>query len=117
MDYYLNGVIGIVEANSYELHMLWEENERSENPKSWKQDGGGPLVTVGHLDKMPVCISLFIVRVDSHKVLFFDATSQVVDYRLIDNWMEDNLPESARRKDGFINKSDAANFHNIFPRY
>jgi hypothetical protein len=116
MTAFLANVIGAVEANSYEKLMLWDANTRLTPPRIWKENNSGLLEVVGRLADMPVCIGLWTAEIDGHKILFYDATSQVVDYRMIDNWLETNLPKTAFRKDGYVNKTDAMNFRNIFPR-
>lgn len=99
---YLADVVGVVEANSFEQLALWEREQ-------WPSEGrSGPLVKVGELAGMPVCIALMKITVRGHNVAFMDVTSQVVDYRLIDAWLAAHLPKGARRV-------DAMNFHNVFP--
>lgn len=112
----LAGVVGIIDAASFEQHMLWADNSRREQPLTWKENMSGLTAIVGLLGEMPVCISLFTAEIDGHKLLFWHATSQVVDYRMIDKWMIENLPKSAFHADGRVNQTDAGNFHNIFPR-
>lgn len=104
---FLDGVVGVVEANSYEQLCIWQEFHQ-ELGKSWIQNPSGLLETVGHLGRMPVCISLFTVTVDGHKLLFIDPTSQVVDHRMIDAWVDKVLPHAGK------NRTNAMNFCNIF---
>lgn len=111
---FLDGVIGVVEATSCEKSFLWKQyTEELKIPFEEKSFGLGRIV--GYLDDMPVFISLLIAAVDGHKVLFMEATSQVVDYRLIDKWLNENCPKTAFCGDR-LNKVDALNFHNVFPR-
>lgn len=112
MTEFLEGVIGVIEANSFEKLCLWQERG---SKAAWKENPAGYSEVIGYLDDMPVCISLFTITVDGHKLLFFDPTSQVVDHRMIDQWLEENLPKSAFKTDGWINKTNAMNFHNVFP--
>lgn len=111
------GVIGIVEATRFEEHCLWRDSDTrsATSHGEWVESGWGLLQTVGWLDSRPICISLGTATVGGHKVLFWHATSQVVDYVLIDRWFEEMLPQSARRPDGLPNRTDAMNFHNVFP--
>ena len=99
----LDGVVGAVEATRYEHHMLWQEyaNEalmlREGGPDnrlrySWKQGLSGLISTIGHFDNRPVCLSLLVDTVACHRILFWHATSQVVDHVLIDDWMDAVLP-------------------------
>lgn len=114
MTEFLNGVVGVVEANSYERLCLWKEYTE-ELKKRWKDNRSGFSEVIGYLADMPVCISLFTSEVDGHKILFIDATSQVIDHRMIDKWLIETMPKSAFKDDGrFVNKTDAMNFHNIF---
>lgn len=115
MTKFLEGVVGVVEADNYGKHMLWVENSRRDTPLTWVQNCHGYLLTIGMLDDMPVCISLFTAVIDGHKLLYLEATSTVVDHRMIDDWLKKNLPESAFQPGGeFVNSTDAMNFHNIF---
>lgn len=114
MAEFLNGVIGVVDANSYERLCLWQEWQKP--GKSWKENTSGFLETVGHLDGRPVCVSMFTATVDGHRLLFLDATSQVVDHKMIDEWLQRTMPQSAFRDNGYVNRVDAMNFTNIFPR-
>lgn len=70
---------------------------------------------VGKLNDRPVVISLNSAMIDGQKILFIDATSELVDWGIVEAWLEKNLPSSAR--DGYrINRTDALNFHNVFRR-
>lgn len=118
MNKFLSGVVGVVEANSYEGMCLWREHLEQAG-RSWKAGGGGPMVQVGEIADMPVCIALLVNEIDGHRILFYDATSQVVDHRLIDEWLEKNLPVTAfedsdpRKR---LNSTNAMNFSNVLPR-
>ena len=120
MARFLEGVVGVVEATSCEQQYLWQDNrvDKFVGPaiKPWKENLAGCLQCVGHFAKAPIYISLRTAEIDGHKILFWNATSQVVDYRVIEAWMEANIPQSARRSDGYINQSDATNFRNVFHR-
>lgn len=114
MSEFLEGVVGVVEANSYERHMLWDENRRRDQPDTWETISPGLLETVGHLGEMPVCISLLKVRVGGQLLLMMHPTSRVVDHEMVREWMRKTLPRSAFWPDGHVNCVDAMNFHNVF---
>lgn len=110
---YLEGVVGVVEANSFESMCLWQRWQ--EMGKSWVSTGHGYLATVGHLGDMPVCISILTATVDGEKILFIDPTSQVVDYRMVEEWLKTHVV-TALRDDGYLNRADAMNFSNVLGR-
>lgn len=109
MTDFLEGVTGAIEASSFEQHCLWEKY--TEYGVEWKQHNPGLLERVGMLADMPICISLSNVTIGDEKILLYHATSQVVDHRMVQKWLEDNLPATARRDDGKVNKTDANNAH------
>ena len=111
---YLDGVIGVVEANSFESMCLWVQAK--ESTRSWISSGHGFGPIVGLINNRPVCLSILTATVDGHKIAFIDATSEAVDWKLIDAWLQKNLPQSAKHGDGRVNKTDAMNFGNVFPR-
>jgi hypothetical protein len=113
----LDGVVGAVEATSYEKHMLWQEyasealRYRAGGPDhrlrySWKEGLSGLGHGVGEIDGRPVVISLLVDIVGGHRILFWHATSVMVDYDLIGKWLDAVLPD--RRN------SDPMNFSNLF---
>ena len=112
---FLEGVVGVCEATSCEYHYVWEHwHERVE----WKQNNVGLGEVVGHLDGRPVFLSLRTAMIDGKKILFWDATSQVVDHEMIRKWLQENLPVSAFRDNDprrGVNQTDATNFHIIVP--
>lgn len=118
MSKFLNGVVGVVECDSYGHHMLWIENhykatELEHRKLDWKSDQMGMMEKVGEIDGMPVCISLFKAEIDGQLILFVDPCSMVVDHRLIEAWYKRALPKSAFRANGYVNMTNAMNFHNV----
>lgn len=118
----LAGVVGCVEADTHAVHSLWcdyaIEGERFGTPGrtryTWKQQPSGLLRQVGSIDGQPVWISLSINTVDDHRLLFYHATSNVVDNEMVREWLLANLPASALRDGGkHIHNTDATNFCNI----
>jgi hypothetical protein len=101
----------VVSATHDEAQFLWEKFSDEAiyktplNTYRWEQLNPGVLLTLGTLADMPVCLHVWWVRIDGVLVLFHEATSQVVDHRMVDKWVGENL---AHCKDG---RCDAANFH------
>ncbi len=87
---YLVGCIGAVEANRFEEMALWERYHK-EKGKTWEGTSGYG-VHVGDIDGRPVCLSFLLKTIDGKKILFWHPTSQVVDYVMIEEYMERALP-------------------------
>lgn len=99
-----------VEANSYEKLTIWQTFH--EKAKSWESISRGSMRTIGEIDKRPVCVCLFWDVINGKKVLFYEATSQVVDHEMVAKWICENALDygNGRR----IIKTDAMNFHLIW---
>lgn len=102
-------VYGIVEANSYESLMLWKEWHGKQG-YSWIQNNSGWLEQVGVVGARGVWISPLAHIVNGRKILFIEATSALVDWEMIDNYLKENVP-SAVKENGYLNKQNASNFH------
>lgn len=103
----LSATMFVVEATSFETLSIWKEHHER---RTWQEERRGMLLTVGHLGRRPVCISLSWSVIDGRTVMFWDATSQVVDHKQIEAWFEKNC---APRYDGGHRRArcDAMNFH------
>lgn len=108
---FVKGVIGFCAATREEEHGIWERFvDRRNPPVTWTQCGGIG-VTVGYLDDRPIAVSLAKVRVAGHPVIFYHATSTVVDYDMVRAFIDDLMEEALEVR----NHTDAANFANILP--
>lgn len=108
IEQHASDIVYIVEATRFEQTCLWEQYQ-----KIWEEDTrGGPLVTVGEIAKFPVCIALSVIKINGYPVLIVDATSRVVDYTMIEEWLESKWP--ALFPKGSCNlKTNADNFHHV----
>ncbi len=61
---------------------------------------------IGEIDARPICVSISYVRLNGKLVAFYDGTSQLVDLKMIDEWIE------LHAKD--IPSANASNFHQCF---
>lgn len=110
---FFEDVVVIVEADDFAQHALWSMYHR--NPaygakvETWKEVPAGKMVTVGKLDKRPVAIVLNWAILNGKKVLFWFASSQVVDHKMIDTWFD----HFAKNKGARIASCDAQNFHQV----
>lgn len=99
----------VVEATSFEQHVLWSLYKACVS--TWERDGLGASVTVGECAGKPVVVSCAWARLDGVLVLFFEAVSQVVDNDMVDAWLRVNCcPQCG---DGRRALTDAGNFHQV----
>jgi hypothetical protein len=117
----------LVEATGAEQHFLWSLHARyshKHHPSypslTWEQHACGSLVSVGNVqifkkqsgsgalyEQMPVCVSLTFATIDGAVVCFWDATSQVIDYRLVEKWLNQKFAHVPPRE----GRTNAMNFH------
>lgn len=98
----------LVEADGFAKQELWARwHDRYKVP--WKDFGMGTSREIGRIDKRPVCVTVFWSQIGREKVVgFWHATSQVVDYVMIEEWLKKEFPRVGARC-----TADAMNFHNI----
>jgi hypothetical protein len=118
---FLEECVGVVEATNFEKMCLWQkyhDKHGAEYPKYWFDERGGPGAHVGTFGTYPVVIMLTKAKVDGHWVAFIEDTSQVVNHTMIEDWLRKALTDKAKHGDKlqYVNKQDAMNFHNVFPR-
>jgi hypothetical protein len=114
---YIAATQAVVTASHCEQHQLWclyaedsDMRSRSFDMRRlpWVQKNMGMWQTIATVDiggeKMPVTVSLSWALVDGTFVCFLDATSQVVDWRIVEDWRRKTFPKART--------SDAMNFHN-----
>ena len=97
----------IVEATSFEQHMLWEKHSKTHK---WEQINNGWLVTVGKLDDRPCCITTSWARINGQLVMFYYQCSEVTDSVQMDNWLEKHFKGTWCGGHRRAN-TDAGNFH------
>lgn len=119
LDKFLEGVVGAIEdSSSIAISYIYKTVTENDGREAWGENrGGGFLHTVGEVGDMPVCVSILTYTIRGHKILFVEPTSQVVDHRMVREWIESVLPQSAwneGRKQFRI--SDANNWPNAIPR-
>jgi hypothetical protein len=90
---YFKDVAYLVEATHFENHMLWVENHHRPLPNGvsipdWKQEGMGFMTCIGELAGRPVCVGGFYARINGIRVMFYEATSQVVDHDMVERWLD-----------------------------
>lgn len=105
----------VVEASSFEQQALWEAHAVQAGGDNstridWLDQTRGWLLEIGRLDNRPICINVRGSLLNGLAVLFYDATSQVVDWQMIEDWFQERCwpkwDNNTRRA-----HCDAANFH------
>ncbi|UIS25272.1 hypothetical protein [Erythrobacter phage vB_EliS-L02] len=114
---FVAGTIGVVEATPCELSYVYTRCK--ETGRHWVEDPQGWSMQVGYLGLRPVVISLRAITIDGHKLIFYHATSTVVDWDMIRSWLKANMPDSVfeiRNGEARLNATDADNWSIVFPR-
>lgn len=100
----VEGSTAAVEATSCEYMSIWERVTTT-SKLTWESDGMGLLCTIGKLGDRPVCVSIRSAVVDGKKIIFYHATSIVVDHDMVRNWIDLVMSNPKH--------SDATNFWNV----
>lgn len=111
----------MVEASDYEKMTFWQDwaldsswGDREHKPTrsqriSWEQVNPGWSETIGKMkvgnQNMPICVSLTFDLIGGLLVCFYEATSQVVDYRVVEKYVHDKKVWPA-----VVGRTDAMNF-------
>jgi hypothetical protein len=99
-----------IEADSYAYHQIWKEYfysvPKEERKFNFVQDPSGRGITIGMIDKRPVVLNLNWWIVNDHPILFYCCTSQVCDWKMIEDWLKKYMPHLKQT-------SDASNAHNV----
>ena len=98
-EYLIKNTKHIVEANSFESTCLWEKYNKKH---AWKSINFGKVVTLGEGTRKTT-VSIFWTMINCEWVIFYEATSQLVDHVLIDKYFEENYL--------VVSKNNAQNFH------
>lgn len=96
-----------VQANDEDRTRMWEDwatdaadlGRKWDHRVEWVQDFRGQIVTVGELGTIPISITFTWATINRSEVVFWDATSQVVDYRLCETWIQKHFSKARRHVD------------------
>lgn len=105
-DYrYLETEYLVHDCDHERLFLLWKEwHDQMGVP--WNEESRGSVVTIGHLDKRPIVVEVWWAHVATKRVAFVDGCSQLVDYKMVEDWYHDAFPNVK-------SYSNPINFHNI----
>lgn len=120
----------LVEADSFSKHELWARysgegmfrhvahvggREEKFPTVKWEQIPEGRIHEIGQItikngrktEKMPVVLNIFWALLDGKLIGFYDVTSQMVDWRMVEKYLEDTFPHGRARM------TNAENFHHV----
>lgn len=92
-----------VEADDFAHLELWAKHHKA---TGWVQHPMGYGELVGKLARMPVFLHMHWATLHGRLVMFYEATSQVVDHRMVDRYLTRHCPAF---RDG--KRTNALNFH------
>lgn len=81
-------------SSSYETMALYREY--MELKMTYKQDMSGYLHTIGHINDRPICIAPMIHVIDGLNVLYVEATTGLVDWEMIEEWVNARVPKGTQ---------------------
>lgn len=99
----------LVEISSFERQSLWSKYH---NDYTWEDNNMGFNRQIGIIDDRPICVTFYLHKINGLNVLFYEATSQLVDWKMIEDYLDVvcNLKEFKSNRRARI---DASNFHNV----
>jgi hypothetical protein len=109
----LEGVVGFIEANSFEQHSIYKE--ALEAKRTYVGQTSGYILQAGTFHEYDVWVSVTFATISGQRLAFYYPTSRYVDYELVRKWIESVAPESAK-EDGRLVHSDGMNWHNALRR-
>lgn len=96
------GVVYLVEATDKEVFSFWDRRDRY-GICEWHQANPGLWMQIGSFHGRPIAVTLTFQFIDGHKVCFYDGTSELVDWKMINEWLDKKAPG--------IKRTNASNFH------
>lgn len=88
----------LVEASSNTVHHLWD---KWENVIEFKQACGGFGKNIGDFGGYPVFLSIMYYEIGGKVVVFWEATSMVVNHHMIDAYFKENTKAKYGCADNF----------------
>ena len=106
----------LVEATHCEWHTFWarwcKDSQECRDPifNKWEQLGGWGI-TVGHIGQRPIVVSLNWDRLDGFLVCQWEGTSELVDYKMIEEWLDKHYTRTCH--DNRPARSNASNLFSL----
>jgi hypothetical protein len=93
-SYFKKNTRHLVEVNSFISSVLWEKY--SKKVTSWRGWSAGFSETVGYINNKPICVSVFFTMIDGDWIGFYEPTSQMVDYSMVDDHLKKHFPKAKK---------------------
>jgi len=106
----------MIEATDHEQQALWEKHhykpsKHSSHIKTWEEIAMGHGIQIGSVDHRPIAVSIRYAILNDKKVMFYHGMSQLVDYQMIEDWIQMYSLDTIKSNDGRWAHCDADNFH------
>lgn len=100
-------VEAVITVTAEEMHSLWKFYFYRNKAHLYKEPRTGHRYEIGKIEDYPICVVVWRVEIESIKVALVEATSLVVHYGKVEEWIKEVFPKN-------IPLTDRANFHHIF---
>lgn len=100
----------MVEATHFEYSRLCIEWRGHVQIDETREMGLPDRVEIGVFHGRPINITVIWTRINGHLVGFYDPCSELVDYKMIEEWLDQNF--CPPREHNVVNRVDASNFRN-----
>ena len=97
----------LVEATHFERIQLWE---KWHDRVKWEEDSCGYCHEIGSVNDLPVVLHISFAHLDDRLVAFYESTSQVVDWKMIEGWLQEHCHPPKWDNGARPAKCDATNF-------
>ena len=97
----------VVVAQSFEKHALWKD----ERNRPWVQDTSGRGLEIGTIGDRSVFVSLTWAKVSGVEVMFVEPSSELIDYKMIDDFLQLNCTGALPSNSKYIQQVNPENFY------
>ena len=94
----------LVEGSMSLAYRLHDGDGGAIDSQRWKSSNGGPLCTVGKVNDLPVCIRIGWYTIGGVVCCFYESTSRMVDWDMIEEFLKKKAPKAERIRIDNINR-------------
>lgn len=74
---------------------------------TWKEQSRGEMRQIGDIGGRPICVTVSYAEINGVRAAFVEGCSQVVDYKMVDEWIEQEMPQTASHRADTMNWRNA----------